>query len=143
MLFVARTGGLTIVTVEVRGNQVDQALVELREARPDAALVLADQVFLEHAKDVVAFISAQRWITMYAYREFVQLGGLLSYGTNYHELFLKAAGYVDRILNGADPGDLPIQQPDRFQLVINLKTAKGLNLEVPATVLALADEVIE
>jgi len=139
----ARTGGLTIVTVEVRGNQVDQALVELREARPDAALVLADQVFLEHAKDVVAFISAQRWITMYAYREFVQLGGLLSYGTNYHELFRKAAGYVDRILNGADPGDLPIQQPDRFQLVINLKTAKGLNLEVPATVLALADEVIE
>ena len=80
---------------------------------------------------------------MYAYREFVQLGGLLSYGTNYHELFRKAAGYVDRILNGVNPGDLPIQQADRFELVINLKTAKGLNLEVPATVLALADDMIE
>ena len=100
----AQTSGLTIATVEVRGSQVDQALVELRDARPDAALVLADAVLLEHAKDIVAFISAQRLITMYAYREFVQLGGLLSYGTNYHELFRKAAGYVDRILNGANPG---------------------------------------
>ena len=139
----AQTSGLTIATVEVRGNQVDQALVELRDARPDAALVLADPVLLDHAKDIVAFISAQRLVTMYAYREFVQLGGLLSYGTNYHELFRKAAGYVDRILNGANPGDLPIQQADRFELVINLKTAKGLNIEVPATVLALVDEVIE
>ena len=139
----AQTSGLTIATVEVRGSQVDQALVELRDARPDAALVLADPVLLAHARDIVAFISAQRLITMYAYREFVQLGGLLSYGTNYHELFRKAAGYVDRILNGANPGDLPIQQADRFELVINLRTAKGLNLEVPANLLALADEVIE
>jgi len=73
----------------------------------------------------------------------ISSGGLLSYGTNYHELFRKAAGYVDRILNGANPGDLPIQQADRFELIINLKTAKELNLEVPAAVLALADEVIE
>jgi ABC-type uncharacterized transport system substrate-binding protein len=139
----ARTVGLTIAAIELRSNEVDQALIELRDARPDAALVLADPVLLEHAKDIVAFISAQRLITMYAYRDFVQLGGLLSYGTNYYELFRRAAGYVDRILNGANPGDLPIQQADRFELVINLKTAKGLNLEVPATVLALADEVIE
>jgi putative tryptophan/tyrosine transport system substrate-binding protein len=139
----ARTVGLTIATIELRSNEVDQALIELRDARADAALVLADPVLLEHAKDIVAFISAQRLITMYAYRDFVQLGGLLSYGTNYYELFRRAAGYVDRILNGANPGDLPIQQADRFELVINLKTAKGLNLEVPATVLALANEVIE
>jgi len=139
----ARTVGLTIAMVELRRNELDQALVKLRDARPDAALVLADPVLLDHAKDIVAFISAQRLITMYAYRDFVQLGGLLSYGTNYHELFRKAAAYVDRILDGANPGDLPIQQADRFELVINLKTAKELNLEVPATVLALADEVIE
>ena len=73
----------------------------------------------------------------------MQVGGLLSYGTNYHELFRKAAGYVDRILNGANPGDLPVQEADRFELAINLKTAKALGLEVPATVFALADEVIE
>jgi putative ABC transport system substrate-binding protein len=127
----------------LRGNDVDNALVELGNARPDAVLVLADPVLLDHAKDIVAFMSAQRLVAMYAYRDFVRIGGLLSYGTNYHELFRKAAGYVDRILNGANPGDLPVQQADRFELAINLNTAKELGLEVPATVLALADEVIE
>jgi ABC-type uncharacterized transport system substrate-binding protein len=139
----ARSSGPTIETVELRGNDVDNALVELGNARPDAVLVLADPVLLDHAKDIVAFMSAQRLVAMYAYRDFVQVGGLLSYGTNYHELFRKAAGYVDRILNGTNPGDLPVQQADRFELAINLKTAKQLGLEVPATVLALADEVIE
>jgi putative ABC transport system substrate-binding protein len=140
---VAQSLGLTVATVEVRGNEVEQALVELRDARPDAALVLADPVLLDRARNIVEFMSAQRLIAMYAYREFVQIGGLLSYGTNYHELFRKAAGYVDRILNGAKPGDLPVQAADRFELAINLKTAKELGLEVPATVFALADEVIE
>jgi len=139
----AQSLGLTVATVEVRGNEVDQALVELRDARPEAALVLADPVLLDHARDIVEFISAQRLVAMYAYRDFVQVGGLLSYGTNYHELFRRAAGYVDRILNGANPGDLPVQEADRFELAINLKTAKELGLEVPATVFALADEVIE
>jgi len=140
---VAHSLGLMVATVEVRGNAVDQALVELRDARSGAALVLADPVLLDRARNIVEFMSAQRLIAMYAYREFVQVGGLLSYGTNYHELFRKAAGYVDRILNGANPGDLPVQEADRFELAINLKTAKALGLEVPATVFALADEVIE
>jgi len=140
---VAQSLGLTVATVEVRGNEVEQALVEMRDARPDAALVLADPILLDRAPNIVEFMSAQRLIAMYAYREFVQVGGLLSYGTNYHELFRKAAGYVDRILNGAKPGDLPVQEADRFELAINLKTAKELGLEVPATVFALADEVIE
>jgi putative ABC transport system substrate-binding protein len=140
---VAQSLGLTVTTVEVRGNEVEQALVELRDARPDAALVLADPVLLDRARNIVEFMSAQRLIAMYAYREFVQIGGLLSYGTNYHELFRKAAGYVDRILNGAKPGDLPVQAADRFELAINLKTAKELGLEVPPTLLARADEVIE
>ena len=139
----ARSSGVTIEIVQLQGNDFDKAFAELRQTRPDAVLVLADPVLLDHARDILAFISAQRLIGMYAYRDFVQLGGLLSYGTNYHELFRRAAGYVDRILNGANPGDLPIQQADRFELVINLKTAKELNLEVPGTVLALADEVIE
>ena len=140
---VAQSLGLMVATVEVRGNAVEQALVELRDARSDAALVLADPVLLDRARNIVEFMSAERLIAMYAYREFVHVGGLLSYGTNYHELFRKAAGYVDRILNGANPGDPPVQEADRFELAINLKTAKALGLEVPATVFALADEVIE
>jgi putative ABC transport system substrate-binding protein len=139
----AKSRGLTIETAAVRGNDFDKAFLELRQARPDAVLVLADAVLLSHARDIVASISAQRLIAMYANREFVQLGGLLSYATNYHELFRKAAGYVDRILNGANPGDLPIQQADRFELVINLKTARALGLQIPDRLLALADEVIE
>jgi putative ABC transport system substrate-binding protein len=139
----ARSRGVTIQTAELRGNDFDNAFRELRQARPDAVLVLADAILHSHAADIVAFMSVQRLIAMYANREFVQVGGLLSYGTNYHELFRKAAGYIDRIVNGANPGGLPVQQADRFELAINLKTAKELGLELPANVLALADEVIE
>jgi putative ABC transport system substrate-binding protein len=139
----AKSRGLTIAAAELRGNDIGHALIELRDAHPDAILVLADPILLNHAEDIVAFMSAQRLVAIYAYREFVLAGGLLSYGTNYHELFRRAAGYVDRILNGTKPGDLPVQQAERFQLIINLKTAREFGIEVPATVLALADEVIE
>jgi putative tryptophan/tyrosine transport system substrate-binding protein len=86
---------------------------------------------------------AARLPTIHVAREFVESGGLMSYGPNFADLFRRAADYVDKILRGAKPGDIPVEQPTRFDLVINLTTAKALRLEIPPTLLARADEVIE
>jgi putative ABC transport system substrate-binding protein len=86
---------------------------------------------------------AARLPTMHGVREFVEAGGLMSYGPSYPDLFRRAADFVDKILRGTKPGDIPVEQPTKYQLVINLKTAKALSLDVPTTLLARADEVIE
>ena len=124
-------------------REIDAAFDTAKEVRARAMMIGPSTFFAVRRDQIVGLAARDALPTIYGQRDYVAVGGLLSYGTNYHELFRRAAGYVDRILNGANPGDLPIQQADRFELVINLKTAKGLNLEVPATVLALADEVIE
>jgi putative ABC transport system substrate-binding protein len=96
-----------------------------------------------YRKDIIDVAARQRMPTMYGWRDFVGEGGLMSYGPNVQTLVRTAAGYVDRILRGEKPGDLPMQQPARFELVINLKTSRALGLELSQTLLARTDEVIE
>jgi len=106
-------------------------------------LVLPDNFINAHRKLIVALAERHRLPAIYPFRFFVSDGGLLSYGVNVVDMYRGAASYVDRILRGAQPGDLPVQQPTKFELVINLKTAKALGLDVPLHLQQLADELIE
>jgi putative ABC transport system substrate-binding protein len=109
----------------------------------DAVIVVPDGMFYSYRRDVVALINAARLPAIYPEREYADDGGLMAYGANVADNWRRAAGYVDRILKGAKPGDLPIQEPVKFDFVVNLKTAKALGLTVPPTLLTRADEVIE
>jgi putative ABC transport system substrate-binding protein len=111
--------------------------------RPDGLVVDRSSASYFNRKLIVEFASNNRLPAIYFYREMVEAGGLIAYGADANEDFRRAAGYVDRILRGAKPADLPVSQPTKFALIINLKTVKALGLEVPATLLARADEVIE
>jgi putative ABC transport system substrate-binding protein len=130
--------------VEVRRiDDFNDAFSTIAVAKPDAMIVLADRFLLAHRTDIVNFASTSRKPTIYAYREYVDAGGLMSYAPNDLEQFRRAAVYVDNILKGAKPADLPVQEPTKFELIINLKTARSLNLEIPRDLLLVADEVIE
>jgi ABC-type uncharacterized transport system substrate-binding protein len=131
----AQTLGLQVFTVQVR-NRED--LIPVRSAFVTSDAFLGDNRVLINTSAVDA-----RLPTVYGFRGPVDSGGLVSYGPNYTDLFRRAADYVDKVLRGAKPADLPIEQPTKFELVINLKTAKALGLTVPQTLLATADEVIE
>jgi putative ABC transport system substrate-binding protein len=106
-------------------------------------MVLPDLSAFNYRDAVIALAARYRLPAVYPYRVFVASGGLLSYGTDTPDIFRRAAGYVDRVLKGERPADLPVQNPTKYELVVNLKTATALGLDVPATLLALADEVIE
>ena len=130
--------------VEVRrSDELDSAFTAIASARPHALVVIADRFLLSHRKQIVEFAAVKRLPTMYPYREYVDAGELMSYAPSNIELFLGTAIYVDKILKGAKPGDLPIQEPTKFELVINLKTAKALGLDVPLHLQQLANEMIE
>jgi putative tryptophan/tyrosine transport system substrate-binding protein len=105
--------------------------------------VLADRIYLHNRARIVDFAARQRLPAVYAYRELVDAGGLMSFGPDYAEMHRRAAAYVDKILKGANPGELPIEQPTKFRLLINLRTARALDLAIPQSLLLRADEVIQ
>ena len=140
----ARTLGLTIRRVDVTTAERLGPLVQaVRDNGAGALLVERDFAIESMRDDVVRAARAARLPAAYEQRAFVEAGGLLSYGTSFTDLYRRAAGYVDKILKGAKPGDLPIEQPTKFELVINLKTAKALGIAIPQTLQQRAPEYIE
>ena len=140
----ANTLGLVALPTEARNLQeLDVAFVEMTKQRAGAIMVIADSFFVLSRQRIAELALGARPPTIFPNRDFVEAGGLMSYGNSLAEFFRQTATYVDRLLKGAKPAELPVEQPTKFLLVVNLKTAKALGLEVPAKVLALADEVIE
>jgi putative ABC transport system substrate-binding protein len=134
--------GMTVEALEMSELGLGLARV-LKERRYDAVLVSTGDAFRHRAGELTRLIADLRLPAFYGARDFADAGGLISYGPDYNELFRRTADYLDRILRGEKPGDLPAQQAERFELVINLKTARALGLTIPPTLLARADEVIE
>jgi putative ABC transport system substrate-binding protein len=123
--------------------EIQSMMAELARGERGGLLVLTDIFTIVHRDTILASAAQHRLPTVYFARSFTTAGGLMSYGIDYAELFLRSAAYVDRILKGASPRDLPVQQPTKFELVINLKTAKERGITLSTTLLATADEVIE
>ncbi len=139
----AQTLGLALLIIEATtAEELDTAFASAAAQHADAIVIFGDPVTIQHAPRVIALAAKHRLPASYLFRQFAN-GGLLVYGPDIADLFRRAAGYVDKILKGAKPGDLPVQQPTKFELVINMKTAKALGLTVPPSLLIRADEVIE
>jgi putative tryptophan/tyrosine transport system substrate-binding protein len=128
---------------QIRVWPLDAAFAELLKAHPDALLVTAEPFTRRYLSRIVEFSNANKIPALFEDKVYVAAGGLMSYGPDYDNVFEKAATFVDKILKGAKPADLPIEQPTKFELVINIKSAKALGIEIPDRLLALADKVIE
>jgi len=139
----ARMVGVEILPLEVRRAEDIEPRFEALHGRVDALYVISEPLMASNRVRINTLALGARLPTLHGLREYVEAGGLMSYGPNLLDQFRRAADYVDKILRGANPGDLPIEQPTKFDLVINLTTAKTLRLKVPAKLLTLADEVIE
>ena len=122
---------------------LETAFAAMRRRSPDALMTTADPLILSFCTLIVEFATQHRLLSMFPNRDHVTLGGLMFYGTSTTDMWRRAAIYVDRILRGAKPADLPVEQPSKFDMVINLKTAKALGLTIPPSLLLRADQVIE
>ncbi len=139
----ARKLGLHLILAETAPNDYSSAFASITQADSQAIYVGGTAINFANRHLIVDFAARSHVPAIYHSRQFVDAGGLISYGVNFLDFFRRAAGYVDQILKGSKPSDLPVEQPTKFELVINLKTAKALGLTVPPTLLARADEVIE
>jgi putative tryptophan/tyrosine transport system substrate-binding protein len=140
----ARALGVQLHILEARGaDEIDRAFTAMAKERMKALVVLGDPVFTTHRKRIAGLAAKQHLATVSGTREYVEAGGLMAYGPSFPDMYRRAAVYVDKILKGAKPADLPVEQPTKFELVINLKTAKQIGLTLPPNVLARADKVIK
>jgi putative ABC transport system substrate-binding protein len=139
----AQALGVTLVSIAVRTpTDLDAALAAISRERPEALIIFADPLTLTHQRRLVDFVTAHRLPMIAEIKEFALAGALMAYGASLPALFRRAASYVDRILRGTPPADLPVEQPTKFELVLNLKTTQALGLTLPPHLLMLADEVI-
>jgi len=140
----ARALGVKLIPVIVQGPEdFTRGLEAMLKERPDGVVVHGGPLVLRHMADLIAFMAKHKLPAVYDNSVFVRRGGLIGYGASFPDMFLRAATYVDKILKGAKPADLPVEQPTKFELVINLKAAKALNLTIPPSLLVRADQVIE
>jgi putative ABC transport system substrate-binding protein len=141
---VARSVGVEVSPVNIRDAvEIERGITAFARTPNSGLIVTASALSAVHRDVIVALAARHKLPAVYYRRRFVSDGGLVSYGPDFVDQFRGAAGYVDRILRGEKPADLPVQAPTRYELIINLRTAKALGLDVPATLLARADEVIE
>jgi putative tryptophan/tyrosine transport system substrate-binding protein len=140
----ARAAGLTLQIADASSrNDFDSAFESIVAARADALIILPSPMFYTNYRRLVDLVARHRLPTMYVWREAVEAGGLMSYGADIPDLSRRAGKYVAKILRGANPADLPVEQPVKFDLAINLKTANALGLQIPDQLIALADDVLE
>jgi putative ABC transport system substrate-binding protein len=139
----ARALGIEVAPIEIRRVEDFGPAFTVLKAKADALYVAIDQLMVANLMRILTLALGARLPTIFSTRDFVRGGGFMSYGPSYTERFGRAADYVDKILRGTKPGDIPVEQPTKFELVVNLITAQALGLEVPASLIARADEVIE
>jgi len=140
----ARERGWKVISLELRdARDIEKIFRTALEVRTSALLVSAAGILFPRARLVAELSTKNRLPSMYGLREYVEAGGLISYGADINDIWRRAAVFVDKIFKGAKPGDLPVEQPTKFELVINLKTAKALKLTIPQTLLLRADQAIE
>jgi len=135
--------GVTLVPIQHPLNHYTDAFAMVGRLRPDAIFVSSSPASFAHRRLIVDAVTRLQIPSSFAYRDMAELGGLMSYGVNFADLYRRAAGYVDKILKGAQPGELPVEQPTKYELAVNLKTAKALGLTIPPSLLLRADQVIE